>query len=130
MELFPDIDRMYVSLTPIDQPVYYMCRPEKIIVEDTAEGMMPSPQNHQAILMNGIPLIPDPIPINTGFVSLQAVADYMERTHSHLITFPCESCGGQLYHTQIAGNLKCTHFVHYDCLHRDFSCPLCNKWFY
>jgi hypothetical protein len=131
MELFPDSDRMYVSLTPIEQPVYYMCRPEKIIVEDTThEGMMPSPQTHQAIIMNGIPVIPDPIPINSGFVSLQAVADYMDRNFSHRITFPCESCGGQLCHTQIAGNLECTHFVHYDCLHRDFSCPLCNKWFY
>jgi len=131
MELFPDSERMYVSLTPIEQPVYYMCRPEKIIVEDTTlEGMMPPPQNHQGIIMNGIPVIPDPIPINSGFVSLQAVADYMYRNFSHRITFPCEACGGQLCHTQIAGNLECTHFVHYDCLHRDFSCPLCNKWFY
>lgn len=131
MELFPDIDRMYVSLTPIEQPVYYMCRPEKIVVEDiTAKGMMPPPENHQAIIMNGIPFIPEPVPINTGFVSLQAVADYMFRNTSHRITFPCESCGGQLCHKTIAGNLECTHFVHYDCLHRDFSCPLCNKWFY
>ena len=131
MDLYPDIDYMYVSLTPIDQPVYYLCKPQKIEAEDV-EQVMTSHSSHErpTLFVNGHYAIPDPVPINNGFISLQSVADYMYRMNGQRISFPCESCGGQLCHTKIAGNLQCTHFVHYNCLNRDFSCPLCNKWFY
>ena len=130
MDLYPEFDRMYISLTPIEQPVYYLCKPQKIVSADISEKTSHSSHERPKIIMNGYPAIPDPVPINNGYISLRSVAEYMERSNTQRVTFPCESCYGQLCHTNIAGNLECTHFVHWGCLNRDFSCPLCNKWFY
>jgi hypothetical protein len=120
MDLYPDEERMYVSATPISQPVYYLYKPEKITVEDVhkQEDMSPPVMD-----TNGNPIIPNAVA--NDMIPLQSIFDYMFRNYcGGIASLPCECCRQPLSPDSLALSLQCSHLVHRSCLEY-YSCPLC-----
>ena len=124
MDLYPEIDRMYVSLKPIERPIYYLYKPN---------AQQQQQQQHSECFSEVVQPpsdfygIPKPVPVNNGFLPINSVFEYMNRNSSsnNYISFPCEHCGDQLHTDTVSGALECSHFVHHGCLKESSYCPLC-----
>ena len=120
-DLYPEEERMYVSLTPVSQPVYYLYKPEKMIIEDVPETKN---EDQQMLDIYGNPIIPEAIA--NDMISLRSIFDYMDRNFCGSIArLPCEYCRQALQPETVALNLRCTHFVHRTCLSY-YTCPVCD----
>lgn len=120
-DLYPEDERMYVSLTPVSQPVYYLYKPEKIVVEDVQEKK----KNDDQVDIYGNPIIPEAI--SNDRIPLQSLFEYMDRNYcGSLAIVPCEYCRQSLRPETIALNLTCTHLVHRTCLSSYYMCPVCD----
>lgn len=118
LDLFPEEDRMYVSLTPISQPVYYLYKPEKVVAEVIPEKKIedqPQAYDHYGNL-----IIPQAIPNDT--IPIRSMFEYMFRNYTGQMK--CECCRHPLQPETVALHLNCTHLVHRTCLDHYF-CPLC-----
>jgi hypothetical protein len=117
-DLYPEEERMYVSLTPITQPVYYLYKPEKIVME---ANHVQNQEPVDLLDIYGNPIIPEPV--RNEMISLRTIFEYGFRNYCSPM-LRCECCRGELFVQTIAMNLRCTHVVHTTCL-ESYTCPLC-----
>lgn len=117
-ELYPNEEYMYVSSTPITEPVYYLYKPEK-------KSILETKNDDEMVIEKDDDQIPSPSTMETAVLPVQNFFDYMFRNFNCDIKFGCEWCRTELTPCSVDVTLKCTHFVHRNCLEDNFICPVC-----
>ena len=114
-------DFMYVSTTPVNKPVYYLCKPEKMVIEEADE-----PPENNIVIMNldsyGNPIIPKACDPKDEVVQVSALMNYLSR---HFVSSPCDYCNQSLC-LQTIIVLSCNHIVHKSCRINNYKCPTCH----
>ena len=114
-ELYPEDQFRYVSLRKINEPLYYLYKPQQIINDDVE-------MKEQEYDDFGNPIIPEPYYNKDSNIQTSKVFEYIFRNYMGM---PCEWCRNELTLDSIAVHLECSHFVHQRCLEEYTCCQVC-----
>ena len=122
-DFYPEEDYMYVSSKPITEPVYYMCKPTKKILQAQEDKM----EIVEAVVEKDVNGIPYPASRETSFVPVKNFFEYMFRNFN-CDNLGCEWCRNQLSPASLEVTLECSHFIHRTCVEASHTCPVCKYY--